>query len=133
MPAPTWLMPAISLLLAAAAPAQPSVVGHYYLQGVMETGSELELTPDGKFQWYLVYGALDLFAQGDWRREGDTVILVSRPSKDVPDPGFDELRLRVRDGDLVPPDDKGAYVRARADAPVAFEGDEERPVPAVPD
>lgn len=133
MPVPVWLMTPIAALLATTPAEQPSVVGHYYLQGVMETGSELELTPDGKFQWYLVYGALDLFAQGDWRKEGDAVILVSRPSKDAPEPGFDELRLVVRDGYLVPPDGKGAYVRAGADAPAAFKGEDQRAVSAAPD
>ena len=31
--------------------------GHYYLNGVMEVGSELLLQPNGKFQWMLAVGA----------------------------------------------------------------------------
>ncbi|WP_395334586.1 hypothetical protein WBP06_23755 [Novosphingobium sp. BL-8H] len=59
--------------------------GHYYLSGVMETGSELLLRPDGTFEWYLSYGALDQFADGTWRRDGDTILLTARrPAKDKP-------------------------------------------------
>ena len=57
------------------------VRGHYYLQGLRETGSELLLDDDGAFQWYLVYGALDLFAQGHWSREGNQVTLISQPAE----------------------------------------------------
>lgn len=31
--------------------------GHYYLQGVMEVGSELLLQDHGKFKWYLAVGS----------------------------------------------------------------------------
>lgn len=55
--------------------ADADVAGHYYLEGVMETGSELLLVPDGRFAWMMVYGALDLAATGTWRREGDHVVL----------------------------------------------------------
>lgn len=88
--------------------------GHYYLQGVMETGSELLLQADGRFQWYLVYGALDLFAQGRWTQEGDRIILIAKPSGDIPRPGFDRLELTPRDGALIPPDGCGAYEKAQA-------------------
>ena len=36
--------------------------GHYYLQGVMEVGSELLLETNGKFKWYLAVGSLDQYA-----------------------------------------------------------------------
>jgi hypothetical protein len=107
--------------LANEAATQDSVAGHYYLQGVMETGSELRLTLDGRFQWYLVYGALDLFAEGTWRKEGGTVRLKSEKTKDVPKPGFKTLTLTIDGADLVPPDGRGAYVRGDPNAPIAFE------------
>jgi hypothetical protein len=44
-------------------------VGHYYLSGVMETGSELLLKPDGTYQWVLMVGSLDLYSDGTWRTE----------------------------------------------------------------
>ncbi|TCM30764.1 hypothetical protein [Novosphingobium sp. ST904] len=58
-----------------AAASEASVAGHYYLSGVMETGSELLLREDGTFEWYISYGALDRFAKGRWSREGASVIL----------------------------------------------------------
>lgn len=47
--------------------------GHYYLNGVMEVGSELLLQPDGKFQWMLAVGALDQYAEGTWWKNGDCI------------------------------------------------------------
>lgn len=99
----------------ARSPAQESAAwtGHYYLQGVMETGSELLLRADGHFQWYLVVGALDLFAQGRWEAKDGNVVLTAEPSKDVPKPAFETMTLRQEDGRLLPgePLGRGAYVR----------------------
>ncbi len=50
---------------------------HYYLSGVMETGSELLLRPDGTFDFYISYGAVDLTARGTWRRDGNGVLLTA--------------------------------------------------------
>lgn len=47
--------------------------GHYYLNGVMEVGSELLLQPDGKFKWMLAVGALDQYAEGTWWKNGDCI------------------------------------------------------------
>lgn len=55
--------------------AHAEVPGHYYLSGVMETGSELLIDRQGTFEWYLVVGGLDLFAKGTWRQEGRDVVL----------------------------------------------------------
>jgi hypothetical protein len=111
-----FLAPILPLAAFLATPAladvQPSErPGHYYLRGVMETGSELLLHPDGRFQWYLVYGALDLFAEGRWQEKDGEVLLTSEKTKDVPQPGFETLTLTVRDSALIPPDGRGAYVR----------------------
>lgn len=54
-----------------------SLVGHYYLSGVMETGSELLLKADGRFEWYISYGAVDQATKGRWGRAGQTVSLVA--------------------------------------------------------
>lgn len=104
-----------ALLLAATSPAAaaPDHSGHYYLQGVMETGSELLLRDDGRFHWYLAYGALDLFAEGEWSATGDTVLLTARKSEPVPNPAFETLTLKVDGAHLVPPDGHGAYIRAK--------------------
>ena len=107
----TALLP-LAVFLAGPAWAQESrLAGHYYLNGVMETGSALMLRPDGRFQWYLAYGALDLFAEGRWAEKEGSVILTSEKTKDVPEPGFETLVLKIKDRSLVPPDGRGAYVR----------------------
>ncbi len=54
-----------------------SLAGHYYLSGVMETGSELLLKPDGQFEWYISYGAVDQVAKGRWGRIAETVTLAT--------------------------------------------------------
>jgi hypothetical protein len=65
--------------------ADAALAGHYYLSGVMETGSELLLRPDGRFEWYLSYGAVDQSATGRWSRDGATVTLTAdAPSPDAP-------------------------------------------------
>ena len=51
------------------------VSGHYYLEGVHEVGSELVLMPDGRFKYFLAYGAYNENATGDWRVDGDLIIL----------------------------------------------------------
>ena len=63
----------------------PAFAGHYYLSGVMETGSELLLRADGSFEWYMSYGAVDQVAHGAWGSDGGAVILIAEmPSKDKP-------------------------------------------------
>ena len=52
-----------------------TVSGHYYLEGIHEVGSELLLMPDGRFQYFLAYGAYNENATGDWRVDGDLIIL----------------------------------------------------------
>lgn len=60
-------------------------VGHYYLSGVMETGSELLLREDGTFEWFISYGAVDQTAKGTWARERDAIVLrTASPSSGQP-------------------------------------------------
>jgi hypothetical protein len=72
----------------ASAPApnvDPGFVGHYYLSGVMETGSELLLREDGTFEWFMSYGAVDQIAKGTWAHEEDAIVLrTASPSTDKP-------------------------------------------------
>lgn len=63
--------------IAGSTSTEGALVGHYYLMGVMETGSELLLRPDGLFDWSLSYGAVDQDAQGAWHVEHDEVVLVT--------------------------------------------------------
>ncbi len=97
---------------AVAAPDAPALAGHYYLEGVMETGSELLLLPDHRFQWYLSYGAMDLDATGHWSSDGNKVTLTAETKGDER-PVFDKLELEAApDGSLHRAGDtQGAYRR----------------------
>lgn len=106
---PALLLASLSVTAPMPTIAAPPEGRHYYLQGVMETGSELLLRPDGRFQWYLSVGALDLFAEGRWVEAEGAVLLTAEKSAAVPEPGFETLRLTVRGADLIPPDGHGAY------------------------
>jgi hypothetical protein len=60
------------------------VAGHYVLNGVMEVGSELQLKPDGTFEYMLAYGAADYFAKGAWRLDKDSVDLNTSGKEEPP-------------------------------------------------
>jgi hypothetical protein len=79
------------------ASADASLAGHYYLRGVMEVGSELQLQKNGRFDYMLAYGALDELASGCWSRKGDTVTLTaSKFENSMEDPmKFEKLDLKV--------------------------------------
>lgn len=63
----------------AAPPADMAAVAGRYDGSRMEMGAELELAPDGRFQYALAYGALDEVAAGRWRVVDGAVILDSDP------------------------------------------------------
>lgn len=73
--------------------------GHYYLNGVMEVGSELLLQPDGKFKWMLAVGALDQYAEGTWWKNGDCIGLKPH-SKFKKDLSIFPERLNISDKSL---------------------------------
>jgi hypothetical protein len=99
----------VPMASAEGASVRQDLAGHYYLSGVMETGSELLLRPDGRFEWMMSYGAADQAARGTWRVDGDTVTLSAKPDDDAP---FATLRLRIADGALLPDGfGKGRYDR----------------------
>lgn len=54
-----------------------AVAGTYCLQGVREVGSCLRLLPDGKYEYFLAYGAYDETSEGTWRVDGGDVVLDS--------------------------------------------------------
>jgi hypothetical protein len=76
------------LLLLAAAPAHhraaPGPAGHYRLAGGPDVASEILLRPDGRFQFFLMEGALDEQAQGRWTAEGNRIKLVTLPKPAPP-------------------------------------------------
>ncbi|KRD34110.1 hypothetical protein ASE35_10235 [Lysobacter sp. Root916] len=74
---------ALSLLAAGAQAADPiqdrqraALAGHYVLEGVADAGSELELRPDGRFEWSLSYGLMVESASGIWNVGADRVVLT---------------------------------------------------------
>jgi len=72
-----WAAVAFLALMASLPTWGEDMAGHYVLRGVMEVGSELELKPDGNFEFMLAYGAADYWAKGTWRRDGNAVVLTS--------------------------------------------------------
>jgi hypothetical protein len=112
-----WLLAlclSLSPLFVKAGTSEP--VGHYYLEGVRETGSELMLNGDGHYQWYLTYGALDQYSAGRWQRTGAAIILTSDgkelegfvPHAKSP---FETMTLRIEGNDLIPENWRGRYAR----------------------
>jgi hypothetical protein len=56
---------------------QPSAVGEYYMNGVMETASAFALKEDSTFEFFYSYGAVDRFGKGKWHQKGDSIVLNS--------------------------------------------------------
>jgi len=89
------------------ASGDPKRAGHYYLNGVMEVGSELLLRPDGGFEFMLAYGALDQYGKGCWRVEGNKVLVIpegrSAPAAEysIADSRFVGLTLTIDGNDLI--------------------------------
>lgn len=78
------LLVTLAALLAAPAAAQTPVEGVYQSE-VMEVGSQLVLSPDGRFLWLFSTGALDVAAEGRWTRETEgSIRLDSDPAPVAP-------------------------------------------------
>ncbi len=81
-----------------------SIAGEYYLQGAREMASGFLIKPEGMFQFFFTYGALDRYGSGRWELKGDQLILNStaRPSHDFAliesksVPG-DQVTVRIKD------------------------------------
>lgn len=89
--------------------------GHYYLQGVMEVGSELLLQDHGKFKWYLAVGSLDQYAEGTWWKNGNCIGLKALP-KYTKQLEIFPTRLNISDAHLMVTwmdgSHQGHYIRA---------------------
>ena len=73
------LMMAAAFHASARAQDATSFVGSYCLVGVREVGSCLKLLADGKFQYFLAYGAYDETSEGTWSLGKGEVIIDSLP------------------------------------------------------
>jgi hypothetical protein len=64
--------------------SEKDLPGEYYLEGVMEVGSGIQLKSDHTFQMFFSYGSLDKAGNGTWVVKNDNVILNGgeRPASD---------------------------------------------------
>lgn len=69
----------LPIMLTAQAAPPDAFVGHYYLSGVREVGSELLLKENGRYQWFLSYGAVDQSSDGGWKVVADEIVLTPDP------------------------------------------------------
>lgn len=58
-----------------------TVVGEYYLRGVMETASGFKLNADSTFEFFFSYGALDRGGAGTWKQKGERISFSSSKMK----------------------------------------------------
>ena len=72
---------AIACLAAPQAHAQDAntLPGEYCLSGVRETGSCMRLSPGGKWEYFLSYGAYDEQSEGTWKVANGGVVVDSLP------------------------------------------------------
>jgi hypothetical protein len=56
-------------------------VGHYYMSGIHEVGSELKLLADGRYEWFISYGATDNIREGTWGVEKEKIFLTPKNKK----------------------------------------------------
>jgi hypothetical protein len=99
---------------AAGAQDAEAIAGSYCLQGVQEVGSCMRLSPGGKFEYFLAYGAYDETAEGTWRK-ADGKVVVTTPAYDKP-PTFSFKRMQ--------PSEAGAF-------DVIVEAQSGQPIPGV--
>jgi len=108
---------ASSLLLSSCAHSNPpnELVGNYYLQGVMEMGSQLSLKKDNTFEAVVEYGSADGYAKGLWAQDGTRVTLHRKSDEPVVAQDisqfFDEMVLIVGNDCLTIEGSRGCYVK----------------------
>lgn len=109
---------AIAAACAVVAPAgaqnAAALAGSYCLRGVHEVGSCIRLSPDGKFEYFLAYGAYDEAAEGTWRVANGAVV-VTTPAYDKR-PTFSFKRMQASES--------GAY-------DVIVEAQNGQPIPGI--
>ncbi|MGZ3171849.1 MAG: hypothetical protein ACXWI5_06255 [Croceibacterium sp.] len=63
--------------IATVAEARPADLVGTYNGSQMEVGTGLRLEANGRYEYYLSYGALDEMSQGTWAADGDAIVLTS--------------------------------------------------------
>jgi len=75
-----------------------SIAGEYYLEGMREMASGFLFRPDGSFQFFFTYGAMDRFGSGKWELQAGQVVLNSRPK---PAADFTLVNSKSEDFDFI--------------------------------
>lgn len=97
-----------------------SISGEYFMVGVTEMASVIWLKPDGNFEFFFSYGALDRTGTGKWTLEGKNLTLNSgtRPPKDFAIVRTDTMAIP---GTIVKVSDKNnmllSYIQVKAHTP----------------
>ena len=79
-----WGLVLLFALASGAAAKERSPAGEYRLVGEQDVASGLRLQPDGRFQYFLIAGALDEKAEGRWSATGRSIVLVTEPKPTPP-------------------------------------------------
>ncbi|MDB5993513.1 MAG: hypothetical protein JWP42_649 [Pseudomonas sp.] len=91
------------------------LLGRYYLQGIMEMGSQLSLQKDGNFEAVVEYGSADGYAKGRWILEGQQLTLHPQNAKESAEPDisqfFDGMVLTVGNHCLAIEGSTGCYFK----------------------
>lgn len=92
-----------------------NLVGRYYLQGIMEMGSQLSLQNGGRFEAVIEYGSADGYAKGQWTLQGQQLTLhrqnVAMNSTSDISQFFDRMILTVRNTCLAIEGTTGCYFK----------------------
>ena len=72
--------PKVKAPAGAATPRPARLVGSYRLHASREAAGNLQLKADGRFEWSMIYGASDRYAQGRWHVAGGKVVFASDPT-----------------------------------------------------
>jgi hypothetical protein len=78
---PVWLAAAFTPSAPGPAQTTPSSLAGTYNGNESEVESELRLEPNGRFKYYLSYGALDETSEGTWTADANGIVLTSDPVK----------------------------------------------------
>lgn len=84
----------------ATSPTKPSQFIGTYNGNSFETAMGMRIYADGRFQWGLSVGALDLRAEGTWKQSGEVITLASVPTPVAPEFDWSALERRP-EGPLV--------------------------------
>ena len=115
---------AVSSLTAPQARAQnaSTLPGEYCLSGVREVGSCMRLSPGGKWEYFLSYGAYDEESEGTWKVASGAVVVDSLPYDRPATFSFKRLQKSESGAYNILVVDKGDHGLASIDVVVSCDG-----------